>query len=61
MEENPSILSHVSVGSNDLERATRLYDAVLPSLGCRRVTEHPEAVAYGRAYPEFWDESATDV
>ncbi|MGI9302034.1 MAG: VOC family protein [Gammaproteobacteria bacterium] len=53
-DEIPSILSHVSIGTNDFERATAFYDEVLPTLGCKRVMEHPGAVAYGKAYPEFW-------
>lgn len=53
-DANPSILSHVSIGTRDFDRATRFYDAVLATLGCYRIMEHPGAVAYGRAYPEFW-------
>jgi catechol 2,3-dioxygenase-like lactoylglutathione lyase family enzyme len=51
---NPSILSHVSIGTHEFERATRFYDTVLGTLGGRRILEHPGGVAYGRAYPEFW-------
>jgi catechol 2,3-dioxygenase-like lactoylglutathione lyase family enzyme len=54
MDNNPSILSHVSIGTNDFERAVAFYDAVLPTLGCKRIMEHPGAVAYGKEYPEFW-------
>ena len=53
-DEVPSILSHVSVGTNDLERAVAFYDAVLPVLGCKKLFEYPGAVAYGKAFPEFW-------
>jgi catechol 2,3-dioxygenase-like lactoylglutathione lyase family enzyme len=60
MEDNPSILSHVSVGTNDFHRAARFYDAVLPSIGCKRIMEHPGAVAYGKIYPEFWVQSPSD-
>lgn len=60
MEGNPSVLSHVSIGTNDFERATEFYDAVLPSIGCGRITEHGHGVAYGRAYPEFWVQSPID-
>lgn len=52
--QNPSIMSHVSVGTNDLDRALAFYDAVLATLGGKRLIEHAEAVAYGREYPEFW-------
>jgi catechol 2,3-dioxygenase-like lactoylglutathione lyase family enzyme len=54
MDENPSILSHVSFGTNDFERAIAFYDRVLPTLGIQRIMEHPGAVAYGKKYPEFW-------
>jgi catechol 2,3-dioxygenase-like lactoylglutathione lyase family enzyme len=30
MEESPSILSHISIGTNDFERAIAFYDQVLP-------------------------------
>jgi catechol 2,3-dioxygenase-like lactoylglutathione lyase family enzyme len=54
MDDNPSILSHVSVGVADLGRAAAFYDAVLARLGARRVMEHPGVIADGRAFPEFW-------
>jgi catechol 2,3-dioxygenase-like lactoylglutathione lyase family enzyme len=60
MEDIPSILSHVSVGTNDFERAVKFYDSVLPSIGCKRVMVHSDAVAYGKAYPEFWVQSPSD-
>jgi catechol 2,3-dioxygenase-like lactoylglutathione lyase family enzyme len=60
MSENPSILSHISVGTNDFERAVAFYDKVLPTLGCKRIMEHPGAVAYGREYPEFWVQTPID-
>lgn len=52
--ENPSILSHVSIGTNDFERATAFYDAVVSTIGAKRLFEHPGAVAYGKMFPEFW-------
>lgn len=64
-DDIPSILSHISIGTNDFERAVSFYDEVLPTLGCRRIMEHPGAVAYGKRFPEFWvqlpidDRSAT--
>lgn len=49
-----SMISHVSLGTNDLEASAAFYDRVLETLGCRRTMEHPGAIAYGRAFPEFW-------
>jgi catechol 2,3-dioxygenase-like lactoylglutathione lyase family enzyme len=54
MEVNPSIISHISIGTNDFDRSLAFYDRVLPTLGCQRLMEHPGAVAYGKEYPEFW-------
>lgn len=51
---SPSIISHVSIGTNQFERARAFYDAVLATLSIRVVMEHPGAVAYGRQFPEFW-------
>ena len=51
----PSIMSHVSVGTNDYPRAKAFYDAVLATLQIGVVMEHAGVgVAYGRAFPEFW-------
>src|SRR5690606_1352460 len=58
--EVPSIVSHVSVGTNDFDRAVRFYDEVLPTLGAGRVMEHESAVAYGKAFPEFWVQRPID-
>lgn len=59
-EDNPSIMSHVSIGTNDFAASVRFYDRVLAALGCRRVMEHPGAVAYGKAFPEFWVQTPID-
>jgi catechol 2,3-dioxygenase-like lactoylglutathione lyase family enzyme len=59
-DPNPSLISHVSIGSDDFGRALRFYDAVMPTLGCRRILEHPGAVAWGRLYPEFWVQTPID-
>jgi catechol 2,3-dioxygenase-like lactoylglutathione lyase family enzyme len=50
----PSIISHVSVGTNDYPRAKAFYTAVLGTLEVKVMMEHPGAVAFGRAFPEFW-------
>ncbi len=52
--EHPSIISHVSIGTNQYDKARPFYDAVLATLDIVTIMEHPGAVAYGRQYPEFW-------
>jgi catechol 2,3-dioxygenase-like lactoylglutathione lyase family enzyme len=61
-EQNPSIMSHVSIGTNDFERAIDFYDKVLAAIGARRIMELMEfgAVAYGRKFPEFWVQRPMD-
>ncbi len=53
-EEIPSIISHVSIGVSDFERSVAFYDAVLATVGAKRVEEVPGAVAFGKMFPEFW-------
>lgn len=60
MDDSPSILSHISIGTNNFERAVAFYDRLLPTLGCQRIMEHPGAVAYGKQYPEFWVQTPID-
>lgn len=54
------MFSHVTVGSNDLERAGQFYDAVLAPLGMRRrIVEPdggPEALCWigARPFPRFY-------
>ena len=45
-ETNRSILSHVSIGTNDFDRAAAFYDKVMPALGCRRLLDRGRS-SYG--------------
>jgi catechol 2,3-dioxygenase-like lactoylglutathione lyase family enzyme len=56
----PSVLSHVSLGTNDYPRAKAFYDAVLATLQIRCVMDFPGGAGYGRAFPEFWIQSPHD-
>lgn len=57
----PSILSHVSIGVNDLDQALAFYDTVLATVGAKRQHEVPDAaVAYGKYFPEFWVQRPLD-
>ncbi|MCZ6853819.1 MAG: VOC family protein [Gammaproteobacteria bacterium] len=54
-DEIPSIIHHVSVGTNNFEAATAFYDKVMATIGARRIFDIPGvAVAYGKQFPEFW-------
>jgi catechol 2,3-dioxygenase-like lactoylglutathione lyase family enzyme len=54
--ENPSILSHVSVGTNNYEAAKEFYKVILEAVGFSIIEDMPEykCVAFGKKYPEFW-------
>lgn len=54
------MFNHVSVGTNDLEAATRFYDAVLGALGYRRTLTESFGCAWGLKWPEFWATKAYD-
>lgn len=60
--ENPSILSHVSIGTNDFARSVAFHDATLPTLGCKKLCDFPDfkAAAYGKKFPELWAQKAPD-
>ncbi|MFP6814666.1 MAG: VOC family protein [Pseudomonadales bacterium] len=59
-DENPSIMHHISIGTNDFDRATEFYDQVMATIGAKRVFEFPGAVAYGREFPELWVQTPID-
>ncbi len=59
-DENPSIISHVSIGTNDFDKAAAFYDPVMAALGCKRIMAFEGAVAYGKAFPEFWVQTPFD-
>lgn len=51
------MLHHVSVGVTDFDRAAKFYDAVLATLGYKRVADFsPHAIGYGErgGAPQFW-------
>lgn len=55
-----SALSHVSIGTNDFERAVAFYDRVLAPLGITRLESHPGGAGWGRRWPEFWVHAPLD-
>ena len=58
--DNPSIISHVSLGTNNFAKARAFYEKVLAALGARVIMEHPGAIAFGKQFPEFWVQTPHD-
>ncbi len=54
--ENTSILSHVSVGTNNYEEAKSFYSTLLGAVGFKIIEDLVEykCVSFGKKYPEFW-------
>ncbi len=48
-----SIFTHVVVGTNDLEKSRKFYDATLAALGSKRLMDMDKASLWGAATPEF--------
>lgn len=48
-----SIYTHMVVGTNDLERARRFYDAALGALGLNRQGDYEKASVWGTATSHF--------
>jgi catechol 2,3-dioxygenase-like lactoylglutathione lyase family enzyme len=59
-DDSSRLVSHVSIGTNDFNRAVGFYDKVMLTLGCLRIMQVPGAVAYGKAQPEFWVQTPLD-
>lgn len=59
-DDNPSIISHVSLGTNRLAEAKAFYEKVLATLGSKIIMEIPGAVAFGKQFPEFWVQEPYD-
>ncbi len=53
-QQQQKTLCHISLGSNNLSKASVFYDALLATLDIFRVVEHEQAIAYGKGYPTFW-------
>jgi catechol 2,3-dioxygenase-like lactoylglutathione lyase family enzyme len=54
------MLSHVSLGTNDVARSAAFYDPVLAILGLRQICRREESVDYGTAMIELSLETPTD-
>lgn len=57
---NPSIMSHVSIGTNQFDAARNFYRKVLQPLEIKILMDFPSATAFGRYYPEFWVQAPID-
>src|SRR4051794_12757371 len=49
-----AMLNHVTVGTNDIERSRKFYDAALAPLGVKRLHDMDKVAMYGVEGPEFF-------
>ena len=48
------MLDHLSIQCSDFDASAAFYDAVLATIGGRRVMDVGEAIGYGTEFPKFW-------
>ncbi len=48
------MIDHISICVRDLEQAARFYQAVLGTIGYKKLRAGPRTVGFGKTYPEFW-------
>jgi catechol 2,3-dioxygenase-like lactoylglutathione lyase family enzyme len=48
------MIDHLSIQCQDLATSAAFYDAVLATLGGRRVIDRGNPIGYGVAFPTFW-------
>jgi len=48
------LLDHISIQCADLEASSAFYDAVLGTIGGRRVLDFGNRIGYGIEFPCFW-------
>ncbi|NLW99705.1 MAG: VOC family protein [Actinomycetales bacterium] len=48
------MIDHFGINCADLPRAAEFYDAVLATLGYRRILDFGVAIGYGSEGPDFW-------
>ena len=53
-DDPPSIMHHVSIGVTDHAASVAFYEKVLGTIGAKKVFDFPNAVAFGKQFPEFW-------
>lgn len=54
------MIHHLSIGSRDVTRAKRFYDATLGTLGYQCLSNDPGALGYGQADIDFWVLASSD-
>lgn len=52
--DNRRMIDHFGINCSDLDRAASFYDAVLATLGHRRLMDFGVAIGYGTDKPDFW-------
>jgi catechol 2,3-dioxygenase-like lactoylglutathione lyase family enzyme len=48
------MIDHVSIAVRDLATTGRFYEAVLGTLGYRKLRDLSDTLGFGKRYPEFW-------
>jgi catechol 2,3-dioxygenase-like lactoylglutathione lyase family enzyme len=52
--DDGEVIDHLSIQVADLAASSTFYDAVLATLGGRRILDFGQVVGYGTDFPTFW-------
>ena len=55
-----SVIAHISIGTNNFEKARDFYNKVLSTLGITPLMDFPGAVGYGKLAADFWLQTPID-
>ena len=48
------MIDHLGIQVADFDKAAAFYDAVLDTIGGKRILEFPGVIGYGTDFPNFW-------
>lgn len=48
------MIDHVSIAVRDLAACGAFYEAVLATIGYKKLVVRPGTIGFGKKYPEFW-------
>src|SRR5687768_7737366 len=48
------MIDHLGLQVADFDKAAAFYDAVLDTIGAKRILEFPGVIGYGTDFPDFW-------
>jgi catechol 2,3-dioxygenase-like lactoylglutathione lyase family enzyme len=48
------MIDHIGLGCADIKASIAFYEAALAPLGCQKIVDHGDVVAFGVKFPQYW-------